>query len=227
MMKTYSAKAGEIGRAWFVVDATDQVLGRLATRIATVIRGKHKPAFTPHLDVGDFVVVVNAEKVKLTGDKVDKKVMRRHSGYPGGLSEIPYSRVLETHPERVIEQAVWGMLPKGRLGRTLRGKLKVYAGAEHPHSSQKPEQLPLDGPIPLHLAPDPAPKPRKAKKSKDEKAEAKKSEAKKAKDVKPKAKKPKAAKPKAKKPKAEKPKAEKAEKAEQDAPSGRPLEKES
>ena len=158
--KTYSAKPHEIGRAWFVVDATDQVLGRLATRIATVIRGKHKPPYTPHLDVGDFVIVVNAEKVKLTGNKLDAKQFRRHTGYPGGLVEIPYRRLLETHPERAIEQAVWGMLPKGRLGRRLRDKLKVYRGPNHPHGSQKPEPLPLEGPIPLHLEPEPKPKPR-------------------------------------------------------------------
>jgi len=156
-MKTYSAKPREIGRTWFVLDATDQVLGRLATRVATVIRGKHKPPFTPHLDVGDFVIVVNAEKVKLTGNKLDNKQFRRHTGYPGGLVEIPYRRLLETHPERAIEQAVWGMLPKGRLGRQLRSKLKVYGGPKHPHESQKPEALTVDGPIPVHLAPEPKP----------------------------------------------------------------------
>jgi large subunit ribosomal protein L13 len=169
--KTYSAKPHEVGRAWFVVDATDQVLGRLATRIATVIRGKHKPPYTPHLDVGDFVIVVNAEKVKLTGNKLDAKQFRRHTGYPGGLVEIPYRRLLETHPERAIEQAVWGMLPKGRLGRQLRDKLKVYGGPNHPHESQKPQSLPLEGPIPLHLEPEPKPKPR-PKKDKTAKADA-------------------------------------------------------
>jgi large subunit ribosomal protein L13 len=156
-MKTYSAKPGEVGRRWFVVDATDQVLGRLSTRIATVIRGKHKPPFTPHLDVGDFVVVVNAEKIRLTGQKLDKKLYRRHSEYPGGLTEIPYRRLLETHPERAIERAVWGMRPKGRLGRQLRRKLKVYAGPTHPHESQKPEPLAADGIIPVHLEPEPKP----------------------------------------------------------------------
>jgi large subunit ribosomal protein L13 len=158
--RTYSAKPHEVGRAWFVLDATDQVLGRLATRVATVIRGKHKPPFTPHLDLGDFVIVINAEKVKLTGNKLDAKQFRRHTGYPGGLVEIPYRRLLETHPERAIEQAVYGMLPKGRLGRELRLKLKVYAGPNHPHSSQKPEVLTVDGPIPVHLTPEPKPKPR-------------------------------------------------------------------
>ena len=165
-MKTYSAKPGEIGRKWFVMDASDEVLGRLATRAATVIRGKHKPVFTAHVDTGDFVVVVNAEKVKLTGNKLDKKRFRRHTGYPGGLVEIPYRRLLETHPERAIEQAVYGMLPKGRLGRQLRHKLKVYAGPEHPHSSQQPEPLSVSGPIPVHVAPPPPMKPRKPKEKK-------------------------------------------------------------
>lgn len=162
-MKTYSAKPGEIGRKWFVVDASDQVLGRLATRVATVIRGKHKPVFTAHTDTGDFVVVVNAEKVKLTGNKLDRKQYRRHTGYPGGLVEIPYRKLMETHPERAIEQAVYGMLPKGRLGRQLRHKLKVYAGPEHPHASQQPEPLTVSGPIPVHVAPPPPMKPRKPK----------------------------------------------------------------
>jgi large subunit ribosomal protein L13 len=162
-MKTFSAKPREIGRHWFVVDASDQVLGRLATKIATIIRGKHKPAFTPSMDVGDFVIVVNAEKVKLTGAKLDNKLFRRHTGYPGGLVEIPYRRLLETHPERAIEQAVYGMLPKGRLGRTLRHKLKVYKGPNHPHASQKPEVLDVWGQIPVHLEPEPAPGPRKKK----------------------------------------------------------------
>ena len=156
-MKTYSAKPREIGRKWFVIDATDQVLGRLSTRIATILRGKHKPPFTPHLDVGDFVIVVNAEKVKLTGQKLDKKLYRRHSEYPGGLKEIPYRRLLATHPERAIERAVWGMLPKGTLGRQLRRKLKVYGGPDHPHSSQNPEPLAAEGPIPIFLDPPPTP----------------------------------------------------------------------
>jgi large subunit ribosomal protein L13 len=164
--KTYSAKPREVGRKWFVMDAEDQILGRLATRVAHVIRGKHKPPFTPHLDVGDFVVVVNAEKVKLTGNKLDRKKFRRHTGYPGGLVEIPYRRLLDTHPERAIEQAVWGMLPKGRLGRQLRGKLKVYKGAEHPHSSQKPEPLGVAGPIPVYVDPEPPPGKRKKKEAK-------------------------------------------------------------
>lgn len=162
-MKTYSAKPHEIERRWFIVDATDQVLGRLATRIATIVRGKHKPPFTPHMDVGDFVIVVNAEKVKLTGAKLDKKLFRRHTGYPGGLVEIPYRRLLETHPERAIEQAVRGMLPKGRLGRQLRQKVKVYKGADHPHASQKPEPLDVWGPIPVYVGPEAPPGKRKQK----------------------------------------------------------------
>jgi large subunit ribosomal protein L13 len=165
--KTYSAKPGEVGRAWFVLDAEDQILGRLATRVATVIRGKHKPHYTPHLDVGDFVVVINAEKVKLTGNKLETTQYRRHTGYPGGLVEIPYGRLLETHPERAIESAVQGMLPKGRLGRQLRSKLKVYAGTAHPHESQKPEVLTVDGAIPVRVEPPP---PRKIKPKPEKKA---------------------------------------------------------
>jgi large subunit ribosomal protein L13 len=149
------------------MDADGAVLGRLATRAATVIRGKHKPVFTQHTDTGDFVVVINAEKVRLTGNKLDRKRFRRHSGYPGGLVEIPYRRLLETHPERAIEQAVYGMLPKGRLGRQLRHKLKVYKGAEHPHASQKPERLGVDGPIPVYVDPPP---PRKARPPRPKKA---------------------------------------------------------
>ncbi len=141
-MKTYSAKAGEVERRWYVVDATDQVLGRLATQIAVVLRGKHKPQFTPHLDVGDFVVVINAKKIKLTGNKLEKKMFHRHSEYPGGLRSIAYGKLLQTHPERAVEKAVWGMLPKGRLGRQQIRKLKVYRGGQHPHEAQKPEPLP-------------------------------------------------------------------------------------
>ncbi len=141
-MKTYSAKPGEVQRRWYVVDATDQALGRLATRIASVLRGKHKPEYTPHVDVGDFVVVVNCEKIALTGDKLASKWYRHHSGYPGGLKELWYGKLLEKHPERAIQKAVWGMLPKTTLGRQQMKKLKVYAGPEHPHSAQKPEPLP-------------------------------------------------------------------------------------
>jgi large subunit ribosomal protein L13 len=137
-MKTYSVKAGEIERQWYVVDAEDKILGRLASDIARVLRGKHKPIYTPHLDTGDFVVVVNADKVRLSGRKADQKTYFRHSGYMGGEKFIPFRRMLEKHPERIIELAVKGMLPKGALGRQMRHKLKVYAGAEHPHQAQQP-----------------------------------------------------------------------------------------
>jgi len=137
------AKPDEVQRDWYVVDATDQTLGRLATKIATVLRGKHKPQYTPHVDVGDFVVVVNADKVAVTGRKLDQKMYHRHSGYPGGLRSITLRRQLELHPERVIESAVRGMLPKGPLGRKMYKKLKVYASAEHPHEAQQPQPLEL------------------------------------------------------------------------------------
>lgn len=142
-MKTYSVKAGEIEREWFVVDATDQVLGRLATRIASVLRGKHKPTFSTHLDVGDYVVVVNAGNVRLTGRKAEQKEYFRHSGYMGGEKAIPFETMMRTHPERVIERAVKGMLPKNALGRQMAQKLKVYPGAEHPHTAQRPQPLEL------------------------------------------------------------------------------------
>lgn len=140
-MKTYTPKANEIERRWWVVDAEGKILGRLATGIARVLRGKHKPSFTPHLDVGDHVVVVNASKVVLTGKKADQKTYFRHSGYMGGDKHIPFRRMIERRPERVIELAVKGMLPKNKLGRHIRRKLKVYAGAEHPHQGQQPEPL--------------------------------------------------------------------------------------
>lgn len=140
-MRTYTPKADEIHHAWWVVDATDKPLGRLASEVARVIRGKHKPSYTPHLDTGDNVVIINAEKVRLTGTKADQKTYFRHSGYMGGERHIPYRRMLETHPERVIELAVKGMLPKNALGRVLRKKLKVYAGTDHPHQGQQPQPL--------------------------------------------------------------------------------------
>lgn len=140
-MRTYTPKADDVTRHWWLVDASDKPLGRLATEIARVLRGKHKPMYTPHLDVGDHVVVVNAEKVRLTGKKADQKTYFRHTGYMGGEKHIPYRRVLETHPERIIETAVKGMLPKNALGRSMHKKLKVYAGAEHPHQGQQPEPL--------------------------------------------------------------------------------------
>jgi large subunit ribosomal protein L13 len=140
-MSTLMPKENEIERKWFVVDADGQVLGRLATRVATVLRGKHKPIFTPHLDVGDHVVVVNAEKVHLTGRKLRDKQYRWHTGYIGGLREVNAEKMLKTHPERVIEWAVQGMLPKNRLGRAMARKLKVYRGAAHPHQAQQPQPL--------------------------------------------------------------------------------------
>ena len=138
-MKTYSVKAGEIERNWYVVDAADQVLGRLATEIAKVLRGKHKPTYSTHLDTGDYVVVVNAERIRLTGKKADQKTYFRHSGYMGGERHIPFRRMRDRHPERVIELAVKGMLPKNALGRNMAKKLKVYAGPEHPHAPQDPQ----------------------------------------------------------------------------------------
>ncbi|HEY1486227.1 MAG TPA: 50S ribosomal protein L13 [Micromonosporaceae bacterium] len=138
-MRTYSPKPGEIERQWHVIDASDVVLGRLATHAATLLRGKHKPTFAPHVDMGDFVVVINASKVALTGNKRATKVAYRHSGYPGGLKQIGYEELLSTRPERAVEIAVKGMLPHNRLGRKLIGKLKVYAGAEHPHAAQQPK----------------------------------------------------------------------------------------
>jgi len=140
-MKTYSAKKGEVKREWFVVDAEEQVLGRLATRIATVLRGKHKACFTPHVDTGDFVVVVNAEKVKLTGGKEEKKMYYRHSGHPGGFRQMPAKAMRKKKPEQMIRQAVWGMLPKNQLSRHLINKLKVYTGPDHPHQAQQPKPL--------------------------------------------------------------------------------------
>ena len=128
-------------RRWFLVDAADRVVGRLATQIATVLRGKHKPTFTPHVDSGDFVVVVNAAKVRLSGRKLDDKIYYRHTGYPGGIRAITARRQMDERPERVLRSAVVGMLPKNRLGRRLATKLKIYRGAEHPHAAQKPQTL--------------------------------------------------------------------------------------
>lgn len=141
-MSTTIAKAETVERSWFVIDADGQTLGRLATRIATVLRGKHKTDFTPHVDNGDYVVVLNAEKVHLTGRKLDQKHYYRYSGHPGGLRATTARQMLATHPERVIQFAVKGMLPKNRLARQVFGKLKVYAGAEHPHTAQQPQPFP-------------------------------------------------------------------------------------
>lgn len=140
-MKTYTPKTEEIQRRWWVVDANGKVLGRLASEIAQVLRGKHKPMFTPHLDTGDYVVVVNADKVRLTGNKAENKAYFRHSGYMGGEKFVPFKEMLSKHPDRVIDLAVKGMLPKNNLGRLMRRKLKVYAGPEHPHEAQQPEKL--------------------------------------------------------------------------------------
>ncbi|KAA8966118.1 50S ribosomal protein L13 [Mycobacterium sp.] len=137
-MPTYTPKAGDITRAWYVIDATDVVLGRLAVTAATLLRGKHKPTFTPNTDVGDFVIVVNADKVAIGGGKLQNKLVYRHSGYPGGLRQQTIGDLLQRHPERVVEKAIVGMLPKNRLGRALRRKLRVYAGPEHPHAAQQP-----------------------------------------------------------------------------------------
>lgn len=140
-MKTFSAKPHEVERDWFVVDATDKVLGRLATEIARRLRGKHKPVYTPHVDTGDFIVVVNVEKLRVTGAKAEQKVYYRHSGYPGGIYEDTFVKLQQRAPARVLEKAVKGMLPKGPLGYAMIKKLKVYAGGEHPHTAQQPKSL--------------------------------------------------------------------------------------
>ena len=136
-MRTYSPKPGDIHREWHIIDATDVILGRLAVQSANLLRGKHKPTFAPHMDMGDFVIIVNAEKVALTGDKLTKKLTYRHSGYPGGLTATPMGQMLEKDARKAIENAVWGMLPKNKLGRQVLKKLKVYAGPTHPHQAQQ------------------------------------------------------------------------------------------
>ena len=138
-MRTYSPKPGEIERQWHIIDASDVVLGRLATHTATLLRGKHKPIFAPHMDTGDFVVIINAGKVALTGNKRQTKVAYRHSGYPGGLKQVRYEELLSTRPEKAIEMAVKGMLPHNKLAAQIIKKLKVYPGAEHPHAAQQPQ----------------------------------------------------------------------------------------
>jgi large subunit ribosomal protein L13 len=137
-VSTYSPKPSEITRTWHVIDASDVVLGRLAVQAATLLRGKHKPTFAPHLDTGDFVVVVNAEKIAVSGNKREGKFIYRHSGFPGGLKKRTVGEMIEKHPERLVEKAIQGMLPKNRLGRAQAKKLKVYAGPEHPHAAQQP-----------------------------------------------------------------------------------------
>ncbi|GAB2650345.1 50S ribosomal protein L13 [Saccharopolyspora gloriosae] len=147
-MRTYSPKAGEVTRAWHVIDAEDVVLGRLSTQAALLLRGKHKPTYAPHLDTGDFVVIVNAEKVALTGKKRDQAFHYRHSGFPGGLRKQSLGQVLDSqHPERVLEKAIKGMLPKTKLGRAMGKKLKVYAGPEHPHEAQNPQPYQINAKV--------------------------------------------------------------------------------
>ncbi|MEN9752757.1 MAG: hypothetical protein RL670_448 [Actinomycetota bacterium] len=143
-MRTYSPKAHELNNEWLVIDATDVVLGRLAVQAATLLRGKHKPVFAPHLDNGDFVIIINAEKVALTGSKLAQKKAYRHSGYPGGLTATTYAELLEKSPEKAIEKAIRGMIPKTSLGRAQISKLKVYKGAAHPHAAQQPKPFVID-----------------------------------------------------------------------------------
>ena len=144
MTRTFSPTPADIQRDWVVIDATDVVLGRLASHAAVLLRGKHKPTFAQHMDMGDFVIIINAEKVALTGAKLEKKMAYRHSGYPGGLTTTSYSEMLEKNPARTVEKAIRGMLPKNSLGRAQIKKLKVYAGAEHPHAAQQPKTYTLD-----------------------------------------------------------------------------------
>ena len=143
-MKTYSAKPGEITREWYIVDAEGQTLGRLATQIADTLRGKNKPQYTPHVDTGDFVVVINCEKIQVTGNKLDKKIYYRHSGYPGGLRQRTLREQLDRRPTEVIRKAVKGMLPRNKLANAQITKLKIYVGPEHPHDAQAPKPLPLE-----------------------------------------------------------------------------------
>jgi len=140
-VKTYSARPEDVERKWYVVDADGATLGRMATQIATILRGKHKPTFTPHVDTGDFVIVINAEKIHVTGNRRDTKMYHHHSGYPGGLKSLTLRQMLERKPERVTREAVRRMLPKNALGKQMLGKLKIYAGPEHPHEAQQPEPL--------------------------------------------------------------------------------------
>jgi large subunit ribosomal protein L13 len=143
-MKTFSAKAHEVKRDWYIIDATDKILGRVATEIARRLRGKHKAEYTPHVDTGDYIVVINADKITVTGKKFKEKVYYRHSGYPGGIKETSFDKLQAKHPERIIEIAVKGMLPKNVLGREMYRKLKVYAGTEHPHTAQQPKKLEIE-----------------------------------------------------------------------------------
>ncbi|MEV0581587.1 50S ribosomal protein L13 [Nonomuraea sp. NPDC050310] len=137
-MRTYSTKPADVERQWFVIDATDVILGRLASHVAALLRGKHKPIFAPHVDTGDFVIIINADKIALSGNKLEQKKAYRHSGYPGGLRSVTYGELMAKRPDKAVEKAVKGMLPKNSLGRQMAKKLKVYAGSEHPHQAQKP-----------------------------------------------------------------------------------------
>lgn len=143
-MSTYYAKNGEVEKEWLLIDATDATLGRLATKCATILRGKHKPQYTPHVDCGDYVIVINADKIRTTGAKATAKNYYRYSGYPGGLKVESFNEAMAKHPEKVVERAVKGMLPKNTLGRAMGLKLKVYAGPEHPHTAQKPREIKLE-----------------------------------------------------------------------------------
>lgn len=143
-MRTWTVRPGDIERKWYIVDATDLVLGRLATQVATVLRGKHRPQYTPHADCGDHVIIINADKIAVTGKKESDKIYYRHTGYAGGLKSITLEKQRQQHPERIIEAAVKGMMPKGPLGRSMLKKLKVYAGGDHPHAAQQPEALKLN-----------------------------------------------------------------------------------
>jgi large subunit ribosomal protein L13 len=138
-VRTYTPRPGDVDRRWHIIDASDVVLGRLASQVAQLLRGKHKAVYAPHVDTGDFVIIINAEKVALTGSKREQKIAYRHSGYPGGLKAVGYTELLATKPTRAVEKAIAGMLPKTTLGRQMMGKLKVYAGSEHPHAAQKPQ----------------------------------------------------------------------------------------
>ncbi|HAZ79328.1 50S ribosomal protein L13 [Porticoccaceae bacterium] len=142
-MKTYSAKAESVERDWYIVDAADKTLGRLATEVASRLRGKHKPEYTPHVDTGDYIVIINADKVTVTGNKATKKIYYSHTGYPGGIKDITFEKLMEKAPERALQSAVKGMLPKGPLGREMFRKLKIYVGSEHPHAAQQPQTLEL------------------------------------------------------------------------------------
>ena len=141
--KTYSPKASSIEHQWHIVDATDKVLGRLASQLAQVLKGKHRPTYAPHMDMGDHVVVINIDKIRVTGSKADKKLYHRHTGYPGGLRTTSFEKMMQDYPDRVLKKAVWGMLPNNRLGRQLLKKLRVYAGPEHRHEAQQPTALEL------------------------------------------------------------------------------------